>query len=200
MLSPRIRLVSAVSSATQAEAVAGDTPWTTCYSFSVCGSQLGTEAGSEGNRTPDIAKARQLLAEAGYMGEKVVIIGTPQLPIIGAMSQVMAQRLRDAGVNVDLQMGDWATIYQRMNTRNLAMDKGGWNVAANYSMGGTAAGLNYRACRSRPPRWASSNAAAGSMSSAVMPEATSIATFTRFTIRKPRIGASGRQFPLRAII
>lgn len=119
------------------EAVAGEAPWTTCYSFSVCGSQLGTEVGSEGYRATDIAKARQLFAEAGYKGETVVVIGTPQLPISNVMSQILAQRLREAGVNVDLQMGDWATVYQRMNTRNLAAGRGGWNVGATYSMGGT---------------------------------------------------------------
>ncbi|WP_239535020.1 ABC transporter substrate-binding protein, partial [Serratia marcescens] len=51
-------------------AVAGDDgKWSACHSFSVCGSTLGTEAGSEPYRRADIAKARQLLAEAGYRGE-----------------------------------------------------------------------------------------------------------------------------------
>ncbi len=118
------------------EAVAGDTPWTTCYSFSVCGSQLGTEVGSDTFRKPDIARAKQLLAEAGYKGEKVVIVGTPQLPTINVMVQIMAQRLREAGVNVDLQMGDWTTVYQRINTRGLSAANQ-WNITASYSMGGT---------------------------------------------------------------
>jgi peptide/nickel transport system substrate-binding protein len=120
------------------EAVAGDTPWRTCYSFSVCGSALGTEVGSKEYQKTNVAKAKQLLAEAGYKGEPVVIIGSPQLPISDVMSQLLAQRLRDAGVNVDLQMGDWATIYGRMSTRNLAMGHGGWNLAATYSLGGTS--------------------------------------------------------------
>src|ERR1700749_3507648 len=47
------------------QAVAGDTPWSTCYSFSVCGSLLGTEIGSEAYRKTDIAKAKQLLVDAG---------------------------------------------------------------------------------------------------------------------------------------
>jgi peptide/nickel transport system substrate-binding protein len=120
------------------EAVAGDTPWSTCYSFSVCGSLLGTEVGSEPYRKPDVAKAKLLLAEAGYKGEPVVVLGTPQLPISNVMSQLLAQRLRDAGVKVDLQMGDWTTVFQRMSTRHLPIGMGGWNVAATYSLGGTA--------------------------------------------------------------
>jgi peptide/nickel transport system substrate-binding protein len=116
------------------QAVAGDTPWSTCYSFSVCGSLLGTEVGSDQYRKTDVVKAKQLLAEAGYKGEPVIVLGTPQLPIINVMSQLLAQRLRDAGVNVDLQMGDWTTVFQRLTTRG----KGGWNVTATYSLGGTA--------------------------------------------------------------
>jgi peptide/nickel transport system substrate-binding protein len=119
------------------QAVAGDTPWTTCYSFSVCGSLLGTEVGSPYRRT-DIAKAKQLLAEAGYKGEPVVVVGTPQLPIINAMTQLLSQRLRDAGVTVDMQMGDWASIFTRMNTPHLTPGHGAWNVGGTYSLGGTA--------------------------------------------------------------
>jgi peptide/nickel transport system substrate-binding protein len=115
-------------------AVAGDQPWSTCYSFSVCGSLLGTEVGSEPYHRTDVEKAKRLLAEAGYKGEKVIVLGTPQLPIINVMSQLLAQRLRDAGVNVDLQMGDWTTVFQQLTTRG----RGGWNVTATYSLGGTA--------------------------------------------------------------
>jgi peptide/nickel transport system substrate-binding protein len=120
------------------QVVAGDNPWTTCYSFSVCGSLLGTEVGSEPYRKTDVAKARQLLAAAGYKGQPVVVVGTPQLPIINVMSQLLAQRLRDAGVNVDLQMGDWTSVFTRLNTPHLAVGHGAWNVAATYSLGGTS--------------------------------------------------------------
>jgi peptide/nickel transport system substrate-binding protein len=116
------------------QTVAGDQPWSACYSFSVCGSLLGTEVGSEPYRKVDVAKAKELLKEAGYKGEKVIVLGTPQLPIINVMSQLLAQRLRDAGMNVDLQMGDWTSVFQQLTTRG----KGGWNVTATYSLGGTA--------------------------------------------------------------
>ena len=116
------------------QAVAGETPWSSCYSFSVCGSLLGTEVGSEPYRKTDVAKAKQLLADSGYRGEPVIVVGTPQLPIINVMSQLLAQRLRDAGMNVDLRMGDWTSVFQRITTRG----SGGWNVTASYSLGGTA--------------------------------------------------------------
>jgi peptide/nickel transport system substrate-binding protein len=116
------------------QAVAGETPWSSCYSFSVCGSLLGTEVGSEPYRKTDVTKAKQLLADSGYRGEPVIVVGTPQLPIINVMSQLLVQRLRDVGMNVDLQMGDWTSVFQRITTRG----SGGWNVTASYSLGGTA--------------------------------------------------------------
>ncbi len=118
------------------EAVAVKDQWSTCYSFSICGSVYGTEVGSDAYRKPDPARAKQLLAESGYKGEPIVIVGTPQLPIINIVSQIMAQKLRDIGANVDLQMGDWATVYTRVNTPHLT-GKNGWNLVGTYSLGGT---------------------------------------------------------------
>ncbi len=116
------------------QAVNGDdAPWSTCYSFSVCGSPLGTEVGSEPYRAPDVARAHQLLAEAGYKGEEIVVIGTPQLAPISAMSQVIAQRLKDAGLNVKLDMGDWPVQFKRVNTPGNT----NWNVFPSYALGGT---------------------------------------------------------------
>ncbi len=49
--------------------------WRGCYAFWVCGSPNGTEIGSEPYRTPNLDLARSMLKEAGYKGEKVVLIG-----------------------------------------------------------------------------------------------------------------------------
>jgi len=119
------------------QAVAGDSGWATCFSFSICGSILGTEAGAEPYRKPDPARAKQLLADSGYKGEPIVIVGTPQLPVINAVSLVMAQRLRDIGAKVDLQMGDWATVYKRVNTPHIPPGPNAWNLVGTYSLGGT---------------------------------------------------------------
>jgi peptide/nickel transport system substrate-binding protein len=118
------------------EAVAGAAHWSTCYSFSVCGLVLGTEVNSEPYRKPDPARAKQLLAEAGYTGQPLIIVGTPQLPIVNALSQVMAQRLRDIGVKVDLQMGDWATMFRQVETPSAKSGRP-WNLVGIYALGGT---------------------------------------------------------------
>ncbi len=118
------------------EAVAGDNAhWEKCYSFSVCGVPFGTEAGSEAYHKPDVARAKQLLIESGYRGEKLVLLGTPTLPPINAMTQVAAQRLKEAGVNVDVQMTDFPTMFQRANARGKPLDAGGYNLFTYYAVG-----------------------------------------------------------------
>jgi peptide/nickel transport system substrate-binding protein len=119
------------------EATAGDTvPWRTCYAFTACGSKLETEVGSEPYRHPNIAKAKQLLSEAGYKGEPVVVLTSPQMTAINALAQVAAQRLRDAGVNVDLQALDWTTMFQRIITPNQT-GAARWNLFASTAGGGS---------------------------------------------------------------
>lgn len=117
-------------------AVAGsDGRFDVCHSFSVCGSIYGTEAGAEPWRTPDLARARQLLQEAGYRGEPVVLLGTTQLAPINAMTQVLARRLQDAGVNVDVQMTDFPTMLQRMHAQDRPIGQGGYHLFAYYAVG-----------------------------------------------------------------
>ena len=118
------------------EAAAGSgVGWQECHSFSVCGGPYGTEVGSEPYRKPNIEKAKELLAEAGYKGEKLVLLGTPQLPAINAMTLVAAQRLKQAGVNVDVQMADFAVMFQRMQAANKPLDQGGYNLFAYHAIG-----------------------------------------------------------------
>jgi peptide/nickel transport system substrate-binding protein len=117
-------------------AVAGDNmKWETCYGFTICGGPLGSEVGSERYRKVDVAKAKELLAEAGYKGETLVLLGTPNLPPINAMSQVVEQRMRDAGLPVDLQMVDFATMFKRMNTADLNAGGASWHLFAYYAIG-----------------------------------------------------------------
>ena len=117
-------------------AVAGDDgKWSVCYSFSVCGTVYGTEAGSEPYRKVDVAKAKALLAEAGYKGETLIIVGTPQLAPINTMTQILARRLQEAGVKVDIQMTDFPGMLQRINQRNKPVGDGGYHLFAYYAIG-----------------------------------------------------------------
>ncbi|HYD76618.1 ABC transporter substrate-binding protein [Ramlibacter sp.] len=100
---------------------------TNCATFFICGGRNETFAGAEPWRTPDVAKARQLLAEAGYKGEKVVLLVPSDITYLNAEALMAAQTLRSIGMNVDMQTSDWATIGARRAKRD-APDKGGWNM------------------------------------------------------------------------
>ncbi|WP_350294792.1 ABC transporter substrate-binding protein [Limnohabitans sp. Rim8] len=117
-------------------AVAGDDgKWSVCFSYSVCGTVYGTEVGSEPYRKVDVAKAKALLAQAGYKGETLIILGTPQLAPINTMTQILARRLEDAGVKVEIQMTDFPGMLQRINQRNKAVGDGGYHLFAYYAIG-----------------------------------------------------------------
>jgi peptide/nickel transport system substrate-binding protein len=101
--------------------------WRECYAFWVCGSPNGTEVGSEDYRKPDLDKARALMKESGYQGEKVVLIGGSDIPAYQQMSLVTADLLKRIGMNVDMQMSDWGSVATR-RANKAAPSQGGWNL------------------------------------------------------------------------
>lgn len=136
---PKARLALAYAT-DQAEFLAAgfgdETWWKHCDSYFVCGGPNGTTAGTEGYAQPDLARARQLLAESGYKGEKVVLTTSNDLPAIGRMAEVAADELKKVGLNVDLQYSDWGTVTTRQMNRN-PPDQGGWNLFVTYASGAT---------------------------------------------------------------
>lgn len=100
---------------------------TQCATFFICGSPNETFAGADAWRTPDVAKARQMLADAGYKGEKVVLLVPSDITYLNAEALMAAQTLKSIGMNVDMQTSDWATIGGRRAKKD-APDAGGWNM------------------------------------------------------------------------
>ncbi|WP_426955295.1 ABC transporter substrate-binding protein [Muricoccus radiodurans] len=101
--------------------------WRRCFSFMGCDTPTATEAGSEPYRNPAPERARALLAEAGYRGEPIRILTTQEIPLIDALSQVTAARLRSIGVNVEMENSDWGTLVVR-RARKDPPDRGGWHI------------------------------------------------------------------------
>ena len=60
-------------------------------------------------------KARKLLQEAGYKGEPIRFLTTKEYAWMYNYALVTKQQLEELGVNVDLQVVDWATLVQRRN-------------------------------------------------------------------------------------
>ncbi|GAC1486007.1 MAG: ABC transporter substrate-binding protein [Acetobacteraceae bacterium] len=109
--------------------------WQECRSYFICGGPNGTVAGTEGLK-PDLARAKALLAEAGYRGEKLVFPSTHDIAWIGLMSEVVADEMRKAGMSVDIAWADWGTTSGRQSNRS-PPDKGGWNLFATGASGPT---------------------------------------------------------------
>jgi peptide/nickel transport system substrate-binding protein len=117
-------------------AIAGDTEnWRTCYSYLGCGGWLETDAGSDLLKKQDLEKAKQLLAEAGYKGEKIVVMAPSDFPTINAASLTTAAMLRKLGVDVDLQTMDWGTLTSRRPIKDApAKNPAGWHIFHTYSV------------------------------------------------------------------
>ena len=101
--------------------------WRECFAYLGCGTANGSDAGSEAYRKQDLVKAKALLAEAGYKGERIVVLSSHEIPLIGALAEVTADALKKIGVNVDLQESDWGTLVVRRSKKE-PPERGGWNI------------------------------------------------------------------------
>ena len=130
----RQALLAAINQRETTPVVGGDDPanWRECFSFLSCGGPQPTEAGMDDFRRPDPARARRLLAEAGYQGQPVVLMHPSEHPVLGPLTEVAAQNLRQAGFTVDLQTVDWATLVQRRASQ-APPSVGGWNLFLTWA-------------------------------------------------------------------
>jgi peptide/nickel transport system substrate-binding protein len=87
-------------------------------------SRAGAEA-LTGKR--DFDKARRLIAEAGYKGEKIVVLDAVDQPNPHAHALVAADLLKKRGLNVEIAASDWGSLVIRRASK-APVDKGGWNV------------------------------------------------------------------------
>lgn len=108
--------------------------WKECHSYYACGTPLATDAGAGPYKQKDIDKAKQLLKEAGYKGEKVVVLHMTDIPVTNAATLVTAQNLRKAGFNVEMQAMDWSTVTSRRAVKE-PIDKGGWSIFHTWWIG-----------------------------------------------------------------
>ena len=97
-----------------------------CAAIFMCGTPYATTAGAEGIHQ-DFAKAKQLLKDAGYNGEKVVLIDPTDLYVLHAMVGGVGPMLRKGGLNVDVQAMDWSTALTR-RVEKKPSSEGGWNL------------------------------------------------------------------------
>jgi peptide/nickel transport system substrate-binding protein len=108
-------------------AVTGDDPtgYMECKALFPCGTPFGTAMGRSA-MVGDLDTGRRLLKEAGYAGEKAVIIN-PTDNVAGPFGEVTYDLLKKLGMNVDLQETDWGTVMHRRHDRK-PTDAGGWSI------------------------------------------------------------------------
>jgi peptide/nickel transport system substrate-binding protein len=110
-------------------ALAGDkSNWELCPSFFTCDTPMANNAGSQALSGPrDYTKAKQLIAEAGYKGEKIVILDAVDQPVSHTQALVVADELRKLDLNIDVQSMDWGTLVNRRASKE-PVEKGGWSI------------------------------------------------------------------------
>jgi peptide/nickel transport system substrate-binding protein len=131
-------------------AMAGDASnWRTCFSFYTCdGVEPDEDDGGILSSSRDLDRAKRLVAEAGYKGERVVLLDPADIPQLHTEALVTEEVLKKLGLNVDLATSEWGTTIKRLNVKE-PPDQGGWNVFgtvfATYDMLNPATNRNLRA-------------------------------------------------------
>ncbi len=101
--------------------------YTLCKSVFPCGSPLATTKGWDDKLSGNVAKAKELLKEAGYDGTPIVMMHQTDIAGHNQLATVAKPQLEAAGFKVDLQAMDWQTLVAR-RTKKDPLDAGGWSI------------------------------------------------------------------------
>lgn len=106
-----------------------------CASFFTCGTPMANTAGSEaltGKR--DLERAKALVKESGYKGEKIILMTATDQPIVHSQALVTQELLRKIGLNVELAASDWGTLITRRSSKE-PVEKNGWSIFHTWFVG-----------------------------------------------------------------
>ena len=107
--------------------------WSTCASLWSCGTFFSNEdLAGDRYSTNNVELAKQLLDEAGYDGEPIILLDPADYPTIHPISIVLNEQLKRAGINVDYRVVDWATEVQLIlaPSDSTAVDE--WDIAPTW--------------------------------------------------------------------
>lgn len=96
-----------------------------CPSIYPCEGAGAITADALRGRSPE--RARALLREAGYAGQRVVLLHPTDSVTLSPVAAVLAEQLRRVGFNLEVWTSDWASVAQRRTNRE-APERGGWNL------------------------------------------------------------------------
>ncbi len=98
-----------------------------CLSIYMCDSPGTSDAGTDVYRNAGTEHARELLKQAGYNNEPVVLLHAATSAILNPVGLIVADQMRRAGFNVDVRTSDFATVAERRRSR-APVEGGGWSV------------------------------------------------------------------------
>lgn len=98
-----------------------------CAAVFFCNGPFASDVGVEPVLKRDVAKAKALLAEAGYDGTPVKLLHVTDIAVHDAYYSVLAPMLEEAGFVVDEQPSDWATV-ATVRASKAPVAEGGWNL------------------------------------------------------------------------
>ncbi len=129
---PAIRraIVHAVTQSDYMIAIQGDdkSTWREGVGYFCPDTPMASQAGMENLTSKrDLDAVKKELADAGYKGEKVVLLAPQDIPSTKAIAEVTFDLFKKIGLNVEAQAMDWATLVQR-RTKQEPVDQGGWSV------------------------------------------------------------------------
>lgn len=75
--------------------------------------QWGTDAGSEYYNQNDPDKAKELLTEAGYNNEEIILVTTEDYPEMYNATLVVQEQLKQAGFNAQVETYDFSTFMEK---------------------------------------------------------------------------------------
>jgi peptide/nickel transport system substrate-binding protein len=108
-----------------------------CVSFFICGTRFATDAGAgDWLKAKDLEKAKSLLTEGGYKGEKVIVLDPTDDTVPHSQTIVAVANLREIGMNVEVRATDAGSLFALAGQKepeswNLFVT---WADATNYSV------------------------------------------------------------------
>jgi peptide/nickel transport system substrate-binding protein len=100
----------------------------TCKALFTCDTPLASTVGMDGLIEGNVAKAKELLAEAKYDGTVVVMPQPTDLGVIKQIAPVAKAQLERAGFKVEVQPMDWQSMVTRLISKKGPPSEGGWNA------------------------------------------------------------------------
>lgn len=139
---PAIRraVMATVAQSEYMQVTSGEESTEICVSFFVCGTRFASEHGADGwLREKNVEKAKALLAEGGYNGEKVVVLDPTDDTVPHNQTIVTVANLREIGMTVEVRATDAGSLFALAGRKD-PIDQGGWSLfhtwadATNYSV------------------------------------------------------------------